>query len=138
LWFLSSSISRSYYQVIFDRTIMLSFVNRWPFYPKTSLEKLPRTAPPLTEIPPSKTAPPLPETTAHALTSLPSPSVKATPHPESGLRRLPPPAWQFGPAIKLCSMDMRLFFSWAFFVSSVFPNNFQFVHSFFQIHLRVN
>jgi hypothetical protein len=31
------------------------------------------------------------------------------------------PAWQFGPAIKLCSMDVRLFL-WAFFVSGVFPN----------------
>jgi hypothetical protein len=34
-----------------DRTIMLPFINWWPFYPQTSLEKLPRTALPLTEIP---------------------------------------------------------------------------------------
>jgi hypothetical protein len=34
-----------------DRTIMSPFVNRQPFYPQTSLEKCPRTAMPLTEIP---------------------------------------------------------------------------------------
>jgi hypothetical protein len=34
-----------------DKTIMSPFINQWPFYPQTSLEKLPRTAPPLTEIP---------------------------------------------------------------------------------------
>jgi hypothetical protein len=37
-------------KVVIDRTIM-SFVNQWPFYSQTSLEKLPRTVPPLTEIP---------------------------------------------------------------------------------------
>jgi hypothetical protein len=30
-----------------DRTIMLLFISWWPFYPQASLEKLPRTAPPL-------------------------------------------------------------------------------------------
>jgi hypothetical protein len=30
----------------FDRTIMSPFINWWPFYLQTSLEKLPRTAPP--------------------------------------------------------------------------------------------
>jgi hypothetical protein len=30
-----------------DRIIMLPFINQWPFYPQTSLEKLPRTALPL-------------------------------------------------------------------------------------------
>jgi hypothetical protein len=34
-----------------DRTIMSPFVNQQPFYPQTSLEKLPKTALPLTEIP---------------------------------------------------------------------------------------
>jgi hypothetical protein len=34
-----------------DRTITSPFVNQWPFYPQTSLEKLPRTTLPLTEIP---------------------------------------------------------------------------------------
>jgi hypothetical protein len=34
----------------FDRTIMSPFVNRQPFYSQTSLGKLLRTAPPLTEI----------------------------------------------------------------------------------------
>jgi hypothetical protein len=34
-----------------DRTIMSPFVNPGSFYPKTSLEKLRRTALPLTEIP---------------------------------------------------------------------------------------
>jgi hypothetical protein len=34
-----------------DRTIMSPFINWLPFYPQTSLEKLLRTAPPLTEIP---------------------------------------------------------------------------------------
>jgi hypothetical protein len=34
-----------------DRTIMSPFINQQPFYPQTSLEKLPRTAMPLTEIP---------------------------------------------------------------------------------------
>jgi hypothetical protein len=33
-----------------DRTIMSPFVSQQPFYPQTSLEKLPRTALPLTEI----------------------------------------------------------------------------------------
>jgi hypothetical protein len=60
-----------------DRTIMLSLINRWPLYPQTSLKKLPRTALPLTEIPASKTAPPLPETTTHVLTSLTPPFYKS-------------------------------------------------------------
>jgi hypothetical protein len=30
---------------------MSPFINQQPFYPQASLEKLPRTAPPLTEIP---------------------------------------------------------------------------------------
>jgi hypothetical protein len=34
-----------------DRTIMSPFVNWQPFYPQISLEKLPRTALSLTEIP---------------------------------------------------------------------------------------
>jgi hypothetical protein len=36
--------------IVSDRAIMSPFINQWPFYPQTSLEKLPRTAPPLTEI----------------------------------------------------------------------------------------
>jgi hypothetical protein len=56
---------------------MSIFVNWWPFYPQTSLEKLPRTAPSLTEIPTLRQAPPLPETTLHVLTSLTSPFYKS-------------------------------------------------------------
>jgi hypothetical protein len=83
---------------------MSPFINRRPFYPQTSLEKLPRTAPPLNKFPSSKTAPPLPETTLHALTSLTSPFYKShvwpriAPEPSSSTRA-PQPAWQFGPAI---------------------------------------
>jgi hypothetical protein len=78
---------------------------------------------PLNKFPCSKTAPPLPETTVHVLTSLPSPFYKSHWSPRLGAApSFPQPAWQFGPdIIKLCSMDVRLF-SWAFFVSSVFPN----------------
>jgi hypothetical protein len=67
---------------------------------------------------------PLPETTAHALTSLTSPFYKSHSLPRLGAApSFPRPAFlQFGPAIKLCSMDTGLF-SWAFFVSGVFPNN---------------
>jgi hypothetical protein len=54
---------------LIDRTIMSPFVNWQPFYPQTSLEKLPRAAPLLNKFPCSKTDPPLPETTMHALTS---------------------------------------------------------------------
>jgi hypothetical protein len=39
------------YNVYIDRTIMSPFVNQWSFYSQTSLEKLPRIALPLTEIP---------------------------------------------------------------------------------------
>jgi hypothetical protein len=78
--------------------------------------------PPLNKFPCSNTAPPLPETTAHVLTSLPSPSYKSHCSPRLwAAPSFPWPAWQFGPAIKLCSMDVRLF-SWAFFVSGIFPN----------------
>jgi hypothetical protein len=103
----------------YDRTIMSPFVNRWPFYPQISLEKLPRIAPPLNKFPHSKTAPPRPETTTHVLTSLTSPFYKSHTWPRfTAAPSFPQPAWQFGPAIKLCSMDMRLF-SWAFFVSGI-------------------
>jgi hypothetical protein len=30
--------------IVTDRTIMSPLINQWPFYPQTSLEKLPRTA----------------------------------------------------------------------------------------------
>jgi hypothetical protein len=93
-----------------DRTIMSSFISQQPFYPQTSLEKLPRTAPPLNKFLCSKTAPPLQETTAHVLTSLTSPFYKSHTWPRfAAVPSFPRPAWQFGPAIKLCSMDMRLF-----------------------------
>jgi hypothetical protein len=78
---------------------------------------------PLNKFPCSKTAPPLPETTAHVLTSLPSPFYKSHCSPRHGVApSFPWPAWQFGPTIKLCSMDVRLFF-WVFFESGVFPNS---------------
>jgi hypothetical protein len=96
--------------LVSDGTIRSPFINRWPFYPQTSLEKLPRTALPLNKFPSSKTAPPLPETAAHARTSLPSPFYKS--HAWSrfaAVPSFPQPAWQFRPAIKLCSMDVRLF-----------------------------
>jgi hypothetical protein len=81
-------------------------------------------APPLNKFPCSMTAPPLPQTTAQALTSLPSPFYKSNCSPRLGaVPSFPWPAWQFGPAIKLCSMDARLF-SWTFFVSGVFPNSY--------------
>jgi hypothetical protein len=93
-----------------DRTILSPFINQQPFYPQTSLEKLPRTAPPLSE------------TTKSALTSLTFLFYKSHAWPRfAAAPYFPWPAWQFGPAIKLCCMDMRLF-SWAFFVSGVFPN----------------
>jgi hypothetical protein len=77
---------------------------------------------PLNKFPCSKTAAPPPETTGYVLTSLPSPFYKS--HCSSRLGAVPSfpqPAWQFGPAIKLCSMDVRLF-SWSFFQSAVFLN----------------
>jgi hypothetical protein len=65
-------------------------------------------APPLNKLPRSKTAPPLPETTAHALTSFPSPFYKSHCSPRLGAApSFPWPAWQFGPAIKPCSMEKK-------------------------------
>jgi hypothetical protein len=79
-------------------------------------------APPLNKFLCSKTAPPLPETTAPVLTSLPSPFYKSHCLPRlRSVTSFPWPAWQFGLAIKLCSMDMRLFL-WAFFESGPFLN----------------
>jgi hypothetical protein len=46
-----NSIDFLFASFIPDRTVMLPFVNQQPFCPQTSLEKIPRTAPPLTEIP---------------------------------------------------------------------------------------
>jgi hypothetical protein len=69
-------------------------------------------APPLNKFPRSKIAPPLPETTAPVLTSSPSPFYKS--HCSPRLRAAPSfpwPAWQFGPAIKLCSMDVSFLVS---------------------------
>jgi hypothetical protein len=106
-------------RMVCDRTIMSPFVNQRPFYPQTSLEKLPRTAPPLKKFPCSKTAPPLPRM---RYLPYPPPSIKAMPGPDSVLCHLPPTPQQAGPAIKLCSNDGRLI-SWAFFVNGVFPNS---------------
>jgi hypothetical protein len=86
---------------LFDRTIMS------PFCESDKMAALP-----LNKFPCSKTAPPLPETTAHVLTSLPSPFYKS--HCLPRLRdapSFPQPAWQFGPAIKLCSMDVSFLMS---------------------------
>jgi hypothetical protein len=78
--------------------------------------------PPLNKFPCSKTAPPLPEATAPVLTSLLSPFYKSHCSPRLGaVPSFPWPAWQFGPAIKPCSMDVSLFW-WAFFESGIFPN----------------
>jgi hypothetical protein len=69
-------------------------------------------APPLNKFPRSKTAPTLPETTAPVLTSLPSPFYKSHCSPRLGAEpSFPQPAWQFGPAIKLCSMDVSFLVS---------------------------
>jgi hypothetical protein len=70
---------------------MSPFINQWPFYPQASLEKLPRTAPPLNR-------------NSHTLRQLhpyqrllhmcwcpyPPPSIKATPGPDSLLHHLFP------------------------------------------------
>jgi hypothetical protein len=72
-----------------DRTIMSPF-----------RESAKTAAPPLKKFPCSKSAPPLPETTAPVLTSLPSPFYKS--HCSPRLRAapsFPQPAWQFGPAL---------------------------------------
>jgi hypothetical protein len=67
---------------------------------------------PLNKFPCSKTAPPLPETTALVLTSLPSPFYKSHCSPRLGaVPSFPWPAWQFGPAIKLFSMDVSFLMS---------------------------
>jgi hypothetical protein len=94
-----------------DRTIMSPFC-----------ESVKMAAPPLNKFPCSKTAPPLPETTALVLTSLPSPFYKSHCLPRLGAAPcFPWPAWQFGPAIKLCSMDMNFLMSflweWHFFLT---------------------
>jgi hypothetical protein len=65
-------------------------------------------APPLNKFPCCKTAPPLPETTAPLLTSLPSPFYKSHCSPRLwAAPSFPQPAWQFGPAIKPCSMEKK-------------------------------
>jgi hypothetical protein len=88
-------------EMLFDRTIMLLFC-----------ESAKMAAPPLNKFWHSKTAPPLPETTAHVLTSLPFPFYKSHCLPRLGAApSFPRPAWQFGPAIKLCSMDMNFLVS---------------------------
>jgi hypothetical protein len=67
---------------------------------------------PLNKFPRSKTAPPLPETTAPVLTSLPSPFYKSHCSPRHGAApSFPRPAWQFGPAIKPCSMGVSFLLS---------------------------
>jgi hypothetical protein len=86
---------------LFDRTIM------FPFCESDKMAALP-----LNKFLCSKTAPPLPETTAPELTSLPSPFYKS--HCLPMLRdapSFPQPAWQFGPAIKLCCIDVSFLMS---------------------------
>jgi hypothetical protein len=87
--------------VIYDRTIMSPFC-----------ESAKMAAPPLNQFSSSKTAPPLPETTVHALTSFSSPFYKSHCSPRLwAAPSFPWPAWQFGPAIKPCSMDVSFLVS---------------------------
>jgi hypothetical protein len=96
---------------------MSPFLNWQSFYPQTSFEKLSSTNSLYSKIDPL-----LPETAAHALTALTSPFYKSHAWPRfAAVPSFSQPAWQFGHASKLCSMDVRLF-SWAFFVSGIFPN----------------
>jgi hypothetical protein len=87
--------------IVSDRTIMSPFC-----------ESAKMAALPLNKFLSSKTAPPLPETTAPVLTSLPSPFYKRHCLPRLGAApSFPWPAWQFGPAIKLCSKDVSFLVS---------------------------
>jgi hypothetical protein len=67
------------FKKVIDRTIMSPFC-----------ESAKMAAPPLNKFPCSKTAPPLPQTTVHVLTSLPLLCTKTTARPGWGLHHLSP------------------------------------------------
>jgi hypothetical protein len=80
-------------------------------------------ASPLNKFPCSKTAPPLPETTAPVLTSLPSPFYKSHCSPRLwAVPSLPSQPGSLGLPLNFALWTWV--FSWAFFESSVFPNSF--------------